>query len=43
MVKNDLKEERMSELAAIEIKAFVPAKNFTLSKSFYQDLGFGVA
>jgi len=33
----------MSELNVIEIKAFVPARNFALSKQFYQDLGFTVA
>ena len=33
----------MPELTAIEIKAFVPAKDFELSKRFYQDLGFAVA
>ncbi|MFQ2718787.1 VOC family protein [Aeromonas caviae] len=26
-----------------EIKAFVPARDFTLSKQFYQDLGFTLA
>src|SRR5262245_57622288 len=30
----------MSSLRAIEIKAFVPAKDFELSKRFYEDLGF---
>ncbi len=30
-------------LTTIEIKAFVPAKDFELSKSFYRDLGFTVA
>lgn len=30
----------MAELKAIEIKAFVPAKDFELSKRFYTDLGF---
>jgi hypothetical protein len=30
----------MSTLRAIEIKAFVPAKDFTLSKRFHQDMGF---
>ena len=30
----------MNDLKSIEIKAFVPAKDFELSKSFYQDLGF---
>ncbi len=33
----------MSELSAIEIKAFVPARDFALSKRFYQDLGFRMA
>jgi len=27
-------------IKAIEIKAFVPSKDFNLSKQFYQDLGF---
>ena len=30
----------MSNLTAVEIKAFVPAKDFEVSKRFYQDLGF---
>jgi catechol 2,3-dioxygenase-like lactoylglutathione lyase family enzyme len=30
----------MGELTAVEIKAFVPARDFELSKQFYQDLGF---
>lgn len=33
----------MSTLEAVEIKAFVPARDFELSKQFYQDLGFTVA
>ena len=33
----------MPDLTTIEIKAFVPAKDFDLSKRFYQDLGFVVA
>lgn len=33
----------MTELKAEEIKAFVPARDFALSKQFYQDLGFTVA
>lgn len=33
----------MRDLTAIEIKAFVPARDFELSKRFYQDLGFAVA
>ena len=30
-------------LKVTEIKAFVPSKNFELSKQFYQDLGFTMA
>lgn len=30
-------------LNAVEIKAFVPAKDFVLSKRFYQDIGFVLA
>lgn len=30
----------MSNLRSVEIKAFVPAKDFALSQRFYQDLGF---
>ena len=33
----------MSNLTITEIKAFVPAKDFSLSKQFYQDLGFTMA
>jgi hypothetical protein len=33
----------MGELTTIEAKAYVPAKDFVLSKQFYQDLGFEVA
>lgn len=33
----------MLKLDTIEIKAFVPAKDFERSKSFYQDLGFTIA
>ncbi len=33
----------MSNLRAVEIKAFVPAKDFELSKRFYQDVGFVMA
>ena len=33
----------MEELESVEIKAFVPAKDFELSKKFYQDLGFTMA
>jgi len=30
-------------LNAVEIKAFIPAKDFALSKRFYQDIGFVMA
>ena len=33
----------MSNLHVVEIKAFVPSKDFALSKQFYQDLGFTMA
>lgn len=33
----------MSNLQVTEIKAFVPAKDFELSKQFYQDIGFTIA
>ena len=33
----------MSDLTVVEIKAFVPARDFALSKQFYQDLGFELA
>ena len=33
----------MSDLRAVEIKAFVPARDFALSKQFYEDLGFTIA
>lgn len=33
----------MSNLTVKEIKAFVPAKDFALSKQFYKDLGFTMA
>jgi catechol 2,3-dioxygenase-like lactoylglutathione lyase family enzyme len=36
-------EETVSTLRITEIKAFVPAKNFELSKQFYKDLGFTLA
>ncbi|MEN9660008.1 MAG: hypothetical protein RL571_3473 [Pseudomonadota bacterium] len=32
-----------SNLAVVEIKAFVPAKNFALSMAFYEALGFTCA
>ena len=33
----------MGNMATIEVKAFVPARDFELSKRFYQDLGFDMA
>src|SRR4051794_20198866 len=30
----------MQDMTVIEVKAFVPSKDFDLSKRFYQDLGF---
>lgn len=33
----------MSNMRATEIKAFVPSKDFALSKQFYQDMGFTLA
>jgi uncharacterized glyoxalase superfamily protein PhnB len=33
----------MSNLRVTEIKAFVPAKDFDVSKRFYRDLGFTMA
>jgi uncharacterized glyoxalase superfamily protein PhnB len=33
----------MQNLRAIELKAFVPAKDYALSKQFYRDVGFTMA
>ena len=33
----------MGNLNVVEIKAFVPARDFALSKQFYQDVGFTMA
>ncbi len=33
----------MSNLRITEIKAFVPSKDFDISKEFYKDLGFTMA
>lgn len=33
----------MTNMATVEIKAFVPAKDFELSKRFYAELGFELA
>ena len=32
----------MGDMSVIEIKAFVPARDFALSKQFYEDLGFTI-
>jgi catechol 2,3-dioxygenase-like lactoylglutathione lyase family enzyme len=32
----------MQNMTAVEVKAFVPSKDFSLSKRFYQDLGFNL-
>jgi hypothetical protein len=34
--------ERAMNLQTVEIKAFVPARDFALSKQFYSDLGFAI-
>jgi uncharacterized glyoxalase superfamily protein PhnB len=33
----------MANMTTVEVKAFVPANDFDLSKQFYQDLGFDLA
>ena len=33
----------MANLRTVELKAFVPAKDYDLSKRFYQDIGFTMA
>jgi len=33
----------MQDMTIVEIKAYVPSKDFDLSKRFYQDLGFNLA
>jgi len=33
----------MANMTTVEIKTFVPAKDFNLSKRFYQDVGFDLA
>ena len=32
----------MSDMTVVEIKAFVPARDFALSKQFYEDFGFEI-
>jgi hypothetical protein len=43
MQKNAETVMNKPNLAVTEIKAFVPSKDFALSKQFYQDLGFTMA
>ena len=38
-----IKKAPMKNLRITEIKAFVPAKDFNISKQFYQDIGFTMA
>ena len=33
----------MANLRVVELKAFVPARDFELSKRFYRDIGFTMA
>lgn len=33
----------MNNLKTIELKAFIPSKDFNISKQFYSDLGFSMA
>jgi catechol 2,3-dioxygenase-like lactoylglutathione lyase family enzyme len=33
----------MSDMSVVEVKAFVPARDFARSKQFYADLGFTIA
>jgi len=40
VVPDSFRETAMPDLVAIELKANVPAKDFELSKQFYQDIGF---
>jgi uncharacterized glyoxalase superfamily protein PhnB len=43
MIRPNLGGSIVSCLTTVEIKAFVPARDFALSKAFYQDLGFDLA
>lgn len=40
---HDRSLSRMPNLNAVEVKAFVPARDFELSKRFYRDIGFTMA
>lgn len=37
-----LKTKMSNSLETVEIKAFIPSKDFEISKRFYQDLGFTI-
>jgi hypothetical protein len=41
--KQDIWSSAMQNMTTIEAKAFVPSKDFALSKRFYQDFGFDLA
>jgi catechol 2,3-dioxygenase-like lactoylglutathione lyase family enzyme len=41
--RQDVREVLMPTMQTVEIKAFVPARDFALCKRFYQDLGFTLA
>lgn len=40
---SEMVEVFVGELKTLEIKAFLPAKDFDISKNFYEDLGFQVS
>lgn len=42
-IDTNMDTKKEANLNTVEIKAFVPAKDFELSKSFYQELGFTMA
>src|SRR5258708_2290991 len=41
--RRDEERAAMADMTSIQIKAFVPSRDFELSKRFYQDLGFEIA
>jgi hypothetical protein len=38
--QNSVGTTAMQDMTSVEVKAYVPSKDFALSKRFYQDLGF---
>jgi hypothetical protein len=42
MLEDMAARKLMQDMTAIEVKAFVPSKDFALSKHFYQDLDFNL-